>query len=152
MGDDQAGLIVAERLRESQIPGTEVFGVEAPGSGLLEEPLDAVRLLVIIDAARADQRHPTGTSQRLEYREQPAILSPNTRCQTHGLGVDTGLELAASLGLLPDHVWIFVVFGRRFERCAVLSDEVATGIGPLTDRVERDILGWLAAAGPPSMR
>ena len=145
MGDDQAGLVVADRLREKNLPRTEVVRDEAPGSELATELSAGIGLLIIVDSAPADDQHPPGASVRLDYRKDRDLLLPKARGSTHALSVDLGLELAETLGLLPKDVWIYAIFGRHFERRLGLSPATEAGIAPLVARIERDVRQWLVA-------
>jgi hydrogenase maturation protease len=143
MGDDQAGLAIAERLRQRSIPGVAIVGSEAPGTALPAGLSEAVRLLVIIDAAMADERHPPGTFEFIQYRKHPKLVAARSREDTHSLNVNTGLRLAAALDRLPKDTWIYAIFGTNFDRCLDVSTEVDAGVGPLTERIERDVRQWL---------
>jgi len=144
MGDDQAGLAVADRLRHRAIPNVAVVGSEAPGTELPAGLGEAVELLVLIDAAVADERHPPGTSERIRDRGQLKLAATGPHRNTHSLNVDTGLRLAAALGTLPKDTWIYAIFGSNFDRCLELSPEVEAGIEPLTRRIEHEVRQWLA--------
>ena len=143
MGDDQAGLTVADCLRRKNLPGTAVLIEEAPGAGLADESLGEVELLVIIDAARAGCRHPAGSFRRIDYPEGLRGISAASGVDTHSLGVAAGLELAAALGVLPAHVWIYLIFGASFDRALTPSSEVEAAIPRLVERVEQDITQWV---------
>jgi len=142
MGDDQAGLIVAERLRRCRLPDTSVLQTEAPLADLADQPGGPADLLVVVDAAHADQQHPAGTVCRIDYRGGAPMLCPKLSATTHTLGVDAGLELAAGLGVLPEQVWLYVVFGGVFERGLELSKPMAGAIDPLVERIAGDVQAW----------
>jgi len=145
MSDDQAGLLVAESLRRARIADVAVILDEVPGAGMVDESLGEVELLVIVDAGRADERHPAGRFERIEYR--PGLLgSPLvSELDTHGLGVAAGLDLAATLGLLPPRVWIYVIFGTSFRRGMECSAAVEAALPDLAQCIERDLAGWVEA-------
>jgi hydrogenase maturation protease len=145
MGDDQAGLMVAERLHRKNLPDTTVALEEAPGAGLADETLGETELLLVIDAARADCRHPAGSFLRINYGQHPRSVSAVSGVDTHTLGVAAGLELADALGLLPTHVWIYVIFGDLFDRCMTVSGAVEAAIPRLVRRIERDATQWIEA-------
>lgn len=149
MGDDQVGLVVAERLREWGIPRAVVVLDEAPGSELASGLGEGVKLLVIVDAAGADEHHPAGSSERIDYRERPEILAARSRGDTHSFSVDAGLELAETLGLLPDDVWIYAIFGTIFDRRLGMCPATEAGIAPLVQRIHRDVTRWLVAHPSP---
>jgi hydrogenase maturation protease len=145
MGDDRAGLATAELLRQRGLPRTVVELDEAPGGNLATESPEGVELLIVIDAARADERHPRGTLGRFDYRKGPPIAAPERQGNTHGLSVDTGLELADTLGVLPKHVWIYVLFGDEFDRKMDAGGAIDSGVVRLADRIERDVREFLGA-------
>lgn len=145
MGDDQAGLVVASCLTELGLPDTLVVGDETPGCGLVPEQADGTELLVLVDAAPADDAHPAGSFARIDYRKYAELLAEGTKGCTHTLGVSAGLRLAGELGVLPGHVWIYVLFGTRFERHLELSAAVREGVEPVVERIELDVKRWLCA-------
>ena len=146
MGDDQAGLIVADRLRASNLPHTVIEQDEVPGSALASGLDDAIRLLVVVDAAPGDERHAAGSFERIDYRAHPEILTERITRTTHTLSVETGLRIADTLGALPDEVWIYALFGSVFERALETSPAVDDGVAPLVERIEQDVRDWLAAS------
>lgn len=80
----------------------------------------------------------------VEWRGSEAV-STIGRESVHALGVMAGLELASALGRLPDEVWLYVMYGRRFDRRFQLSREVETGIVDLGNRIEGDVREWIGA-------
>jgi hydrogenase maturation protease len=143
MSDDQAGLIVAERLRRRRLPDTTILQTESPLTEFVDEAGDPVELLIVIDAAPANERHPPGSVFRLDYRERADVLTPKSRTNTHTLSVDAGLELADALGLLPARVWLYVVFGEAFDRGANVSRAVAEALDRLDRRIADVVEEWL---------
>jgi hydrogenase maturation protease len=143
MGDDQAGLVTAERLAGLRLPQTTVALDESPGSGLAELMEGGEELLIVIDAARADARHPEGSFTRIDNGAFPRGLRRRGLCGTHTLSVDAGLELARALGVLPADVWIYVIFGRTFDRSLRMRDAVAAAVPRLVERVEDDVRVFL---------
>ena len=145
MGDDQAGLVVADRLLERNIPHSVIARDEAPGSEIAGGLSKGVRLLLIVDAARADEQHPPGTAEWIDYRAHPDMLIARASGDTHSISVNTGLQLAETLGLLPDEVWVYAIFGTHFHRRMGMSPATEAGISPLVQRIERDVRRWLVA-------
>jgi hypothetical protein len=64
---------------------------------------------------------------------------------THSIGVLEALALADSVQALPPEVWIYVLFGRQFNRSMTMGDAVARGLSKLVDCIERDIQAWVTA-------
>jgi len=145
MGDDQAGLLAAEGLRDASLPDASVTLEEAPGAGLADESLGEVELLIVIDAARADCRHPAGSFRRVDHRACGLGISTVSGIDTHTLGVTGGLDLAAALGVLPSQVWIYVIFGQSFDRCLTASAAVGWAVPRLVRRIKRDVARWVEA-------
>lgn len=146
MGDDQVGLLAASRIRERALPNTVVITSEDPVADLAAEDLRDLDVLIVIDAARSDDQHPTGSFLRLDYLDRPRFLIPRTGIDTHSIGVAAALELAASLNRLPSKVWIYVVFGGGFDRCMALDAVPAIAVSSLADRIENDINEWRRSA------
>lgn len=136
MGDDQAGLRVAERLRAVLPSDVSVMADENPGVALLSaaDPLDH---LVIIDAALADDAHPAGTYTVVDRNR--LIETAAEGGSTHQVGVRVGLTVLAALGTLPRRVSIFALFGRSFRRSLQMSPEVATAVEAVAERIVQEV-------------
>ena len=147
MGDDQAGLGVAQYLRGLHLPDTIVVCDESPGSELAVGLEGAVGLLIVVDAAPAGAAHKPGSFVRLDYRAHPEKFISSARGDTHSLSVAQGLKLAETLGLLPESVWVYALFGVRFERTDELTGAVGAAIEVLAERVAQDVREWLAQRG-----
>ena len=146
MGDDQAGLLAASRIRERDLPNTVVITSEDPVADLAAEDLRDLDVLIVVDAARADEQHPAGSFLRMDYQDRPRFLIPRTGIDTHSISVAAALELAASLMRLPSNVWIYMVFGGGFDRRMVLEAVPAAAISSLADRIENDVNEWRRSA------
>lgn len=139
MGDDQAGLLVARRLQRRPRGDVDVIASESTDALLAHPGLCDCRLLVVVDAALADTDHPPGTFARLDYTADSRRLSGGWRGNSHTLGVDTTLELGQTLGLLPPRVWVYVLFGERFDRSFALSPHVRAGVAKLARNIVREV-------------
>lgn len=152
MGDDQAGLALARLLCDREIEHCSVTLDEAPGSGLACECLDSIDLLIVIDAALADPEHRAGSMVRMDYHRHRGLLRDTVESNTHSLGVRAGLELAYSLSILPDHVWLYVIFGDQFRRSQDLGTAVVDALSTLVGQVETDIREWMESKSCTSFR
>lgn len=152
MGDDQAGLRVAERLASLGLPRTSVRLSESPGVDLADGSLSPKELLVIIDAAPADNAHPAGTFLRLEHPRDGDRLKLRAGGDTHSIGVAAGLQLATTLGALPERVWIYVLFGTAFERSLDMTAAVEGGVTELAERIAADVEAVLPRKREPAPR
>lgn len=142
MSDDRAGLLVAERLQGAALPDTVVRCTEDPLLELANDELLGVQLLVVVDAAPAAADHPPGTfaSFRLDAF---TLRSTASGMDTHSLDVGASLLLAGSLGLLPDDVRLYVVFGAGFDRGWEASPPVSAAVPYMARRIEQDVREWL---------
>lgn len=120
-GDDCAGLLVADRVREIAAGSIEVRDLEG-------EPVDLVEALgcseVVVVADATSRGVEPGTVLRLDVTEaplDPGISPPST----HALGLAEPIELARGLGRLPASLVVWGIEGRDFAPGAPVSEEVA---------------------------
>jgi Ni,Fe-hydrogenase maturation factor len=116
---------------------------EQPLLDLTDDRIGPVDLLVVIDTALADEHHPAGSFQRIDYRHGARIRQEPVGIDTHSLGVASALQLADNLELLPEHVWIYVLFGRAFGRDLWMSGAVEAAIPALVELIEVDVTKWI---------
>lgn len=149
-GDDQFGLLVAERLRACTRDQLDVRESAAPGADLLTLVEDVDRL-ILVDAAVADAHLPIGSLCRIvlhrgddagtgDYamlRRAPRITSG------HSLGVGYALALADALEIAPCEVWLYAVGAANFDVGDALTPAVAARIEPAATRILQD-LGFCA--------
>ena len=119
-GDDGAGILVAERLRNLGIPAETRSGEAAD----LIEAWRGADNVIVVDAVVTGA--PVGTVQAWDAR-QP-LASVRTTASTHGLGVAEAIELAQVLHCLPARLQVYGIEGRRFEPGAEISPEVQRAI------------------------
>jgi hypothetical protein len=55
-----------------------------------------------------------------------------------------GLRLAASLGVLPPEVWVYVVHGKDVGRSLTLSPEMQGAVPKLAEAIGADVRAWQA--------
>lgn len=157
--DDQVGLLLVEQLAHAPPPGTEIRASQAPGVDLLTD-LEGAGLLIVIDAAPACDALPAGTAARIDLAEaadqsgplcDPAghpkprpvpAAAPPSGASTHTLCVNTALDLGRRLGLLPPHVWLYVIGGTDFGYGRECSPAVAQALPRLARQVRDDIVDW----------
>ncbi|MGB8060502.1 MAG: hydrogenase maturation protease [Candidatus Sulfotelmatobacter sp.] len=115
-GDDAAGVLVAERLRD--------LGLDAQiCSGQALELIDAwngADDVVIVDAVITGG--PAGKVWLWDSEQLP--LAESLSLSTHGFGIVEGIQLARILGCLPKCLRVFGIEGSRFELGSTLSPEV----------------------------
>jgi hydrogenase maturation protease len=128
-GDDGAGILVAERLRE--------LGVEAQvqtGEALsLIEAWSGSDDVIVIDAVM------TGADPgRVHVWDDPQNLRPGASpASSHGLGVGEAIDLARALGRLPRRLRIYGIEARRFEQGTPVSAEIEHAAEEVAQRISR---------------
>ena len=128
-GDDGAGLLVSERLRELGLNAENHTG--DPLS--LLERWGADENVIVVDAIMTGAA--AGTV-RVWDRQLPHV-SGGLAVSSHGFDIGKGIELAQALNRLPARLRVYVIEGRQFERGATISPEVERAI----ESVVRQILG-----------
>jgi hydrogenase maturation protease len=131
-GDDAAGPVVAERVRQLA-PRIEVAMLDGDASALLEL-WHGHEEVALVDAACSGAR--PGALRELGPRD-PALPATSLRSSTHAFGVAEAVALAAALGRLPARLEIFAVEGERYALGAPLSPAVARTVDLLAARLAR---------------
>ncbi|MCP4593819.1 MAG: hydrogenase maturation protease [bacterium] len=147
-GDDGAGVRIGEALRRSDLaehPGVRILLTESPGIDLIAD-MEGVEFFVLVDAAQADSDHPAGTWAKLDYGAPGAKLRVGRQQSTHGLSIAEALELAAALGQLPSQVWVYAVFGERFDLGTEASPETTAVLPSIAQMIERHVAEYLDEA------
>lgn len=119
-GDDGAGVLVANRLRD--------FGIEAEtrtGEALeLIGAWSGAKDVVVVDAIMTGA--PVGAVLRLEGRQ---VTGPRSLPgSTHGFGVAEAIELARTLGRLPERLRVYGIEGQQFELGTEVSPQVRQAV------------------------
>ena len=107
-GDDAAGLLVAQRLREL---GVEALELSGEGLSLIETWSGADEV-ILIDAVVTGS--PPGKITIWDARQR-GLVGDFFRCSTHAFGVAEAVELARILDRLPGRLLIYGIEGARFE-------------------------------------
>lgn len=141
-GDDAAGILVGKVLDRRALPQTRVVLNESPGVDLIAD-MNGAELFIVIDAASATPEHPPGSWERIDYHDFSGTLQTNRCVSSHALSIAEALELAKRIGELPPHVWIYALFGCRFDFGTEPSEQTTAMIQEVSDAVERDVTGFL---------
>jgi hydrogenase maturation protease len=143
-GDDGVGLAAARRLRGQLPPGTNVIERVA-----LLEDWEGSSSVILIDAV-APMTQP-GRVHRFDLTKNPLPVAFAT-ASTHAFGLAETVELARSLGRLPDSVIAFLVEGEQFAAGAPLSPPVAKAVEPVVEQILTEITATSEGSHPPCMR
>lgn len=136
-GDDAAGILVAQRLRElgvdAQIQSGEALALIEAWAG--EDDV------IIVDAVMTGA--PVGT---VHVWDDPRSLRQGlSPASSHGLGVAEAIELARALGRLPRRLCVFGIEGRQFDQGAELSPEVKSAVEEGAERINSLTSGSIVA-------
>ena len=115
-GDDAAGLLVADRLRELGLAAQTL-------SGEVTEVMEAWRgaeSVILVDAVVTGAR--AGTVHAWDGRDLKACV--RSSASTHGLGVGEAIELGRTLGQLPAKIRIYGIEATQFAPGTTASPEV----------------------------
>lgn len=139
-GDDGIGHAVVHALQDT--PGLTT----ATTSGEPAELMDLWRgyeHVILVDAIVTGAA--PGTLHRLDAREP---LPRGARYSSHGIGLAEAVELARSLGELPDTLIVHGIEPACLEDGAGLSPEIQAAVGPAIIRISDDLPAM--AQGPAS--
>lgn len=132
-GDDVAGLLVARRIRELNLPHVQVIESDGECTKLMENWKDAEKV-ILIDAVHSSAT--PGTIHRVPAQDLPAKL---LQCSTHAFGVAEAIELAKAFGQLPARFSIIGIEGSAFTVGAALSEPVANAVIEVVGLVLQEI-------------
>src|SRR5215475_15850091 len=124
-GDDAVGLIVARRLKERLADSVKVLEQSGDGAALMEAWRGA-ETVIIIDAMMSGGA--PGTIHRFDASAQP-IPKRSLRYSTHAFGVAEAIDLARSLGKIPQRLMVYGIEGKNFAAGVGLSAEVEKAAG-----------------------
>jgi hydrogenase maturation protease len=132
-GDDQVGWVVVDRLRPRLPAGITADKVKG-GLELLES-LGGHDTAVLIDAVAPKGR--PGTIRSFAWPTPE--LAHCARSSTHGLGLVQALQLAETLGRLPQRVNIYTIEAEDTSPGAPLSGNVARRLDAVVEAILRDV-------------
>lgn len=137
-GDDEAGLLAAEALRNLVPPQIEVLQDVAGGANLLDWCRE-VDTLLLIDAALATAQFPVGTSLRIAYPRERQLLANTGIRGTHALSLADALRLAETLGQLPGDVILFLLAGDQFQPGTSLAGALHQPLARLVAQIHQEV-------------
>lgn len=129
--DDRVGRYIVERLRERGIPADRAIASDGDGAALLEL-LDREGSVILFDAARSGEA--PGTVHRIEADKTP--LPPSlTGSSSHLFGVAEAIEMARTLGKLPQRLVVYAIAGGAFDYGETMSEGVVAAADRLLEEV-----------------
>lgn len=136
-GDDAVGRLVASALRVTVPEGVIVVESDGDPAAIMDAWAGA-GLAVVIDAMVSGA--PPGTVRRFDATDDPLPAAVDL-ASTHGLGAAEAVELARSLGRLPDRLLVYGVEGISFHPGAPMSGPVAAAVEVARGMVAAEVSG-----------
>ena len=134
-GDDGIGREVVRRL-EGRVPD-DVDLRESSGEALsLIELWGGASKVILVDAADADGE--PGKVERMDA-SQEALPSAFFHASTHAFSVADGIEMARSLGQLPQTVIVFAIQGQHFDHGKGLSVPADRGVADALNHILAEV-------------
>ena len=135
-GDDQAGLVAAERLR---LCGLDAEIHTGDALSLIERwgPDDDVILIDAVVSGASPGRVCVWDSA-LPGAELPTAAA-GSAVSSHGFDIAKAIELARALGKLPRRLRIFGIEAAHFDRGANMSPEVESAIDRVVEEIKEAI-------------
>jgi len=135
-GDDQAGILVAERLR---LLGATA-AVHAGDALSLIEKWDSDEDVILIDAIVSGD---SPGAVRVWDSALPLSGFPTAAAglavSSHGFDIAKAIELARALGRFPKRLRVYGIEGANFDRGGDVSVAVATAIDVVVQRIRQEI-------------
>lgn len=142
-GDDAAGRRVAQLLRRMLPEHVEVAEHDGEATALLAR-LDGAAAAYLIDACVSGA--PAGTVHRFDVGTAP-LPQAAFGLSTHGFGLAEAVELARSLGQLPEHCIVYAIEGNSFEIGAPLSPPASAAVAEVVRRLGSEITSHAKTGG-----
>jgi len=133
--DDGAGLAVAQRLRELVPDGVEVLELEGEPVTLVEAWAGAHEAYVV-DAVSSGAM--PGTVHRVDAADAPLPRELST-ASTHLFGIGESVELARSLGRLPERLVVYGIEAAQISAGRELSPEALAGVEEAARRLLEEL-------------
>ena len=142
-GDDGLGPAVARRLRGCVRPGIRILERSGDALALIED-WNGVPYVILVDAM-APLGAP-GRVHRLDLTDSPLSIG-FAAGSTHAFGVAETIELARSLGRLPEHLIAYLIEGERFATGTPLSQAAAGAVDEAAQRIVTELSAILEPKG-----
>jgi hydrogenase maturation protease len=130
-GDDAAGLVVAQELRDRV--GEEITVLELEGEPVsLVEAFDDADDAFLVDAVRSGAK--PGTVHRIDATDDP-VPATLSAASTHTLGIGEAIELGRALGRLPRRIVLYGIEAESLAAGGELTPVVARAVDEVVERV-----------------
>ena len=137
-GDDAVGRAVARLLAGTMPVGVEVLDLEGEATAILDR-LGTAESAILIDASFSGAA--PGSVRRFDVAAAPLPRS-GFATSTHGFGLVEAIELARSLGQLPEQCIVFAIEGASYET----GEAMTPAVEEAARRVAREVRDEMTAA------
>lgn len=124
-GDDAAGPLVGDVLRDAGCPVVETSDVAA-----IADAIAAADGAIVVDAASGPGT--AGTVHRIDG----SAVGPERRASSHGFGLREAIALARAQGAVP-LVTVFAIVGGDFRVGAPVTPAVARAVRDIAEEIRR---------------
>ncbi len=146
LGDDQAGWLVIERMRQMTLPlQLQLLNMDRPGPALIEQ-MQGYASVTLIDAVHTDQ-YPPGCWLKLNL----AQLALHDSCSSHGYGLSETLMLAQRLDQLPPRLRLLGISIGRLAIGEDVSEEVTNAAQALAQQLGQEYQTAIGNGGVGSL-
>jgi len=140
--DDGVGLVVARKLKEKLGWNAEVIETEGEGADLMAQ-WQGRETVFVIDAVSSGSL--PGTLHWVDATTG-SIPSQLRTFSSHRFGLPEAIEVARSLGLMPERLFVCGIEGANFSYGTDLSQQTSDAVGNAVERVLREVEASFAAA------
>jgi hydrogenase maturation protease len=134
-GDDAAGIAVARKLKQKQIPRCSVTEGTGDGADLINDWCEA-DTVILVDATCSGLT--PGAITRIDLHKEEVKFGL-LHLSSHALGIAEAIALSRTMGTFPSRAIFFGIEGKSFEHGCMLSQEVTAGIDVVVSRIEEEI-------------
>jgi hydrogenase maturation protease len=135
-GDDAAGLLVADRVREAGIPGVTVRECPADPMSMIETWTGFDRVIVV-DATSSGAK-PGKIIHFTSGKKLPRKVF-SKQVSSHGVGLGEGIELGRALDRLPQKLAVYGIEGVAFEVGDKMKSRVRFAVQRTAEYVLQDV-------------
>lgn len=133
--DDAVGILVARRIDAIKGYGVDVIEQSGEGTSLMDA-WTGIDRVCIVDAVSSGAT--PGSIHRLDASKE-SIPSKYFSCSSHNFGVAEAIELARTLGQLPQHLLLFGIEGKNFQPGETLSPEVEQAVERVINKIMQQV-------------
>ena len=135
-GDDAAGLLVVDRVREANVEGVVVR--ESPVDPMaIVEAWSQFSRVIVVDATSSGAK-----AGKIIHFSPIKDAVPKTFSKTvssHGAGLGEAIELARALDRLPEKLWVYGIEGSTFDVGSKMKSRVKFAVQRTAEYVLQDV-------------